>query len=132
MHWSPEPGGGFTKNGARPWLPVGDAAARNVDDQRRDPSSTLNFVHDLIASRRQQPDLRTGAYTQLQAAAGVWAWQRGRDTTIALNLTDKPVSVPAMRGTVIISTTRARDGERVDGGLALNPWEGAICSSAST
>src|SRR5213082_2933841 len=88
--------GAFTRYGARPWLPLGDVAARNVADQRRDPSSTLNFVHDLIAIRRQRPDLRTGAYTQLRAGAGVWAWHRGRNTTIALNLTDKPVSVPAM------------------------------------
>ena len=26
----------------------------------------------------------------------------------------------------------ARDGEPADGGLALGPWEGAVCSSAST
>ena len=131
MHWSREPGGGFTRDGARPWLPLGDVAARNVADQRRDPSSTLNFVHDLIAIRRQRPDLRTGAYKQLPAGAGVWAWHRGRNTTIALNLTDKLVSVPAMTGTVIISTARTREGEQVDSGLALGPWEGAICSSAS-
>ena len=132
MHWSHEPGGGFTKDGARPWLPVGDVAARNVADQRRDRSSTLNFVHDLIAVRRQRPDLRTGAYEQRPSAAGVWAWQRGRGTTIALNLTDAPVSLPAMKGTVIISTTRTREGHQVEDALALSPWEGAICSSAST
>jgi alpha-glucosidase len=132
MHWTDAPGGGFTKPGIRSWLPLGDVAARNVQDQRRDSSSALRFVRDLIGVRRQRSELRTGTYQELPAPAGVWAWLRGRDTTIALNLTDKPVSVPAMKGAVIISTTRARDGERVGGGLALNPWEGAICSSAST
>jgi len=53
-------------------------------------------------------------------------------TTIALNLTDAPVSLPAMKGTVIISTTRTREGQQVEDALALSPWEGAICSSAST
>jgi alpha-glucosidase len=131
MHWSDEPGGGFTKPGARPWLPIGDVAARNVADQRRDPSSTLNFVHDLIAVRRQRPDLRSGPYQHVPSPDGAWVWRRGRDTTIALNLSDKPVRVPAIRGTIVINTMRSRDGERVDGGLGLSPWEGAICSSAS-
>ena len=132
MHWSDTPGGGFTKAGARSWLPLGDVAARNVADQRRDPSSTLNFVRGLIATRRQRPDLRSGAYQQLPSPAGAWAWQRGRETSIALNLSDEPVSVAGIRGTVVISTTRARDGERIDRALELSPWEGAICSSAST
>lgn len=132
MHWTDEPGGGFTEPGVRPWLPIGDVAARNVTDQRGDPSSTLTFVRDLIASRRQRPDLRSGSYRQLPSATGAWAWQRGSGTTIALNLSDALLRIPAIGGTVLISTTRAREGERVDGGLALGPWEGAICSSAST
>ncbi len=132
MHWTDAPGGGFTKPGARPWLPLGDVATRNVEDQRRDPSSTLNFVRDLIAARRERPDLRSGSYQALPSPAGVWAWQRGRDTSIALNLSDERASVPAIRGTVVISTKRSRNGDRVDGEITLDPWEGAICSSAST
>jgi alpha-glucosidase len=131
MHWTDAPGGGFTDAGVRPWLPIGDVAARNVADQRRDPASTLSFVRDLIAVRRQRGDLRDGSYTPLPSPAGVWAWQRGGGTTIALNLSDESVSVPAIDGTIVISTARRRDGERVDGGLALSPWEGAVCSSAS-
>ena len=132
MHWTDAPGGGFTKPGARPWLPLGDVAARNVEDQRRDPSSTVNFVRDLIAARREHPDLRSGSYRALPSPAGVWAWQRGRDTAIALNLSAAPVSVRGIRGSVVISTTRSRDGDRVDGDITLDPWEGAICSSVST
>ena len=132
MHWRDVPGGGFTDHGVPPWLPIGDVAARNVDDQRRDPSSTVNFVRDLIAARRHRRDLRSGSYTPLPSPAGVWAWQRGRETAVALNLSDEPASVAAIRGAVVISTTRSREGERVDRGLELSPWEGAVCSSAST
>jgi len=132
MHWTKEPGGGFTNPGVRPWLPIGDVAARNVAVQRRDPSSTLTFVRDLIAVRRQRPDLRSGSYRQLPSPAEAWAWQRGRGTTIALNLSDASLRVAAVGGTIVISTTRSREGERVDGGLTLGPWEGAICSSVST
>jgi hypothetical protein len=76
--------------------------------------------------------LRSGAYQQLPSPAGVWAWQRGGGTTIALNLSDKPVDLPAIGGTIVIGTSRPRDGERVDGSLSLGPWEGAMCSSVST
>jgi alpha-glucosidase len=132
MPWSKESGAGFTAPGVRPWLPIGDARARNVADQRRDPSSTLTFVRDLIAVRRRRPDLRRGSYQQLPSPSGAWAWQRGPGTTVALNLSDQPLRIPGVTGTVVISTARARDGERVDGGLSLGPWEGAICSSGST
>jgi alpha-glucosidase len=132
MHWTGDPGGGFTNPGVRPWLPIGDVTARNVAHQRGDRSSTLTFVRDLIAVRRQRPDLRSGSYRQLPSPPEVWAWQRGGGTTIALNLSGASVRIPAIAGTIIIGTTRSRDGERVDGGLALGPWEGAICSSGST
>jgi alpha-glucosidase len=132
MPWSNEAGAGFTAAGVRPWLPIGDATARNAADQRRDPASTLTFVRDLIAVRRQRPDLRSGSYQQLPSPPGAWAWQRGRGTTVALNLSDEALRIPGVAGTVVISTARAREGERVDGGLSLGPWEGAICSSGST
>ena len=37
MPWSPRPGAGFTAPNVEPWLPFGDIAACNVEDQRRDP-----------------------------------------------------------------------------------------------
>ncbi|MDQ6713075.1 MAG: alpha-amylase family glycosyl hydrolase, partial [Candidatus Dormibacteraeota bacterium] len=132
MHWTREPGGGFTHAGVRPWLPLGDTTARNVADQQRDRQSTLSFVRDLIAVRRQRPALRSGTYQQLPSPPGVWAWRRGADATIGLNLSDAPARIPIIGGRIVISTTRSRDGERVDSGLTLGPWEGAICSSAST
>src|SRR3712207_216353 len=49
MQWSAEPGAGFTTPEARPWLPLGDAGACNVADQRSDPGSVLHLVRDLIA-----------------------------------------------------------------------------------
>ncbi len=132
MQWSDQPGGGFTDAGGRPWLPLGDVTARNVAQERRNPSSTLNFVRDVIAVRRGQPDLRSGAYRQLRSPAGAWVWLRGRGTTVAINLSGDPLRIRAIGGRILISTIRSRDGERADGGLSLDPWEGAICSSGST
>jgi alpha-glucosidase len=91
--------GGWTD----PWLPLGDTA-RNVEDQRNDPGSILNFVRDTIAARRSNPDLQSGAYDPLEAQNGVWAYRRGSNV-VALNLSDDVAEVEGRR---------------------LGPWEGAI------
>ena len=119
-------GAGFTREGVRPWLPIGDAGAINVEDQRRDPGSILRLCRDLIALRRESSDLRSGAYASLPSPPGAWSWRRGASTIVAVNLSDGRVAVPAGPGTIAIGTDRARDGERVEGNLSLAPWEGAV------
>jgi len=126
MQWTAEPGAGFTAPGARPWLPIGDASACNVADQREDPGSTLHLTRDLIALRAAEADLRGGAYETLPAPAGAWAWRRGEGHAVALNLSDSDVTVGGLRGRVALATDRARDGERIEGELALGPWQGAV------
>jgi alpha-glucosidase len=128
MHWSAEAGAGFTDPGVKPWLPFGDFAARNVEDQRRDPGSALTLVRDLITLRRESPDLRGGSYATLPSLDGTWAWRRGEGTTVALNMSDAGSSVEVGAGTIRIATERDRDGERVEGRLELSPWTGAVVS----
>ncbi|MFY9579635.1 MAG: alpha-amylase family glycosyl hydrolase [Gaiellaceae bacterium] len=86
-----------------PWLPLGDTT-RNVEDERADPNSTLNFVRELIALRRSNADFQSGSYESLDAPDGVWAYRRG-GSTVALNLSDEP---------------------RAYGRTTLAPWTGAI------
>src|SRR5919108_510570 len=93
MQWTPAPGAGFTPDGARPWLPLGDVRASNVADQRADRGSVLHLVRDLIALRRERPDLQRGGYRTLPAPAGAWAWRRGSDTAVAINLSDGEAGV---------------------------------------
>jgi hypothetical protein len=45
---------------------------------------------------------------------------------VALNLGSEPVGVEGATGAVAVGTSRDRDGERVDGALALGPYEGAV------
>jgi alpha-glucosidase len=125
MPWSAEPGAGFTEPGVEPWLPLGDVTA-NVADQRRDPGSVLNLVRDTIALRRASADLRTGAYAQLEAPEGAWAYRRGEGPVVALDLSDRPVLVAGVAGRVAIATDRARDGEAVSEEVELGPWEGLV------
>ena len=130
MHWSAEPGAGFTEPGVETWLPIGDTAAHNVADQRRDPGSQLHLTRDLIALRAAEADLRGGAYATLLAPAGAWAWRRGESHTVALNLSGAEVTVEDVRGRVAIATDRARDGEAVEGALTLPPWQGAVVATS--
>ncbi len=83
-----------------PWLPLADSQ-RNVEDQRADPGSTLNYVRELIEQRRAFAD---APYVSLPSAPGVWAYRRG-DVQCLLNL-----------------TTRSPAHE----GQALEPWQGVI------
>jgi alpha-glucosidase len=126
MQWTGEDGAGFTRQGARPWLPLGDARACNVADQREDPGSVLRLVRDLIAVRRERADLHSGAYASLPSPDGVWAYRRGEATAVALNLADAPAEVDVGTGAVVLAADRARDGERVAGTLRLGPWEAVI------
>lgn len=139
MPWTDGPGAGFTDPGVEPWLPFGDVAAANVAAQREDPGSTLHLVRDLIALRRDRGDLRGGAYATLAAPAGAWAYRRGDGTAVALNLSGDAVTVPGVRGTVLIGTDRGREGagvgeggeSRAGGagdrdGVELGPWEGVV------
>jgi alpha-glucosidase len=125
MHWTSAPGAGFTEPGAEPWLPIGDNAAVNVADQRDDPGSALRLVRDLIALRRENADLRTGAYRPLDAPTGAWAFRRGERLAVAFNLSDEPIALQEPRGRVLIGTDRGRDGGEASP-LELGPWEGAV------
>jgi alpha-glucosidase len=105
---------------------LGDGHACNVETQRSDPDSVLTFARALIALRREQADLRTGSYRVRPAPEGVWAWSRGDRHFVAINMTDEPVVVKDVEGTVRIGTAGPRTGELVEGTLSLAPWEGVI------
>jgi alpha-glucosidase len=125
MQWSASPQGGFT-TGDSPWLPVGDAAMTNVDSQRSDGGSILRLVRDLLALRRREASLTSGGMQFREAPHGVLLWVRG-DSLIAVNLADQPRRVEVGgRYTTAVCTTRARDGERVEGWLELQRMEGAV------
>ena len=127
--WKPGPGGGFTDPGIRTWLPMRDPSLNNIASQRAEPSSVLNFVRDLIALRRSNPDLVLGDTLPVPAPEGCWAWQRGGSATVVLNMSEGPAEVVIFEGTIRSCTDRNREGERVDGTLSLAPWTGAVVIS---
>jgi alpha-glucosidase len=124
MQWTP--GGGFSPDGVAPWLPMGDAANRNVAEQREDPGSFLHLCRDLIALRRERPEVHEGGYDALPTPAGVWAWRRGDSTVVALDVSGDGGTFDLGPATVLIGSLRERDGQRVDGAVELGPWEALV------
>jgi hypothetical protein len=43
-----------------------------------------------------------------------------------VNLSDADVTVEGIEGTILVATSRARDGEAVTGSLRLGAWSGAV------
>ncbi|HEV7650923.1 MAG TPA: alpha-amylase family glycosyl hydrolase [Actinophytocola sp.] len=108
--WTPGPGHGWAS--PDPWLPwPPSAATRNAATRRADPGSILWLYRRLISLRRQQPALRDGDLTLLDAPDGVLAYRRGA-LAVRANFTDVPVPV-AQRGRVLLSSGPAGpdDGE---------------------
>ncbi len=126
MQWNRDAGAGFTTLKAQPWLPIGDNAACNVEEQKIDPRSVLHLTRDLIALRKTFLSER---YSRSTSPDGTWVYRRGKHV-IALNMTDEEVKISRLRGVVRISTTRERDGQEFSGGLSLEPWEGIVVDSS--
>ncbi len=118
MQWDAGPGAGFTPAQVRPWLPIGDNAARNVAGQRDQADSTLAFCRDLISLRRREFGNRVARYRQLEAPAGCWAYQAD-DLIVQLNFTDQPQAATATGQILLVSS-----GEKPS--ATLEPWQGII------
>ena len=115
MPWSAGPGGGFTRDGVRTWLPMADPAQCNVADQVGDPDSVLAFTRRAIARRAASDDLALGSYRSLPSPAGTWAFERGGGTVVALNMSDSPQQLEGVAGSIVLATDRAREGAAVAG-----------------
>ncbi|MDQ1384642.1 MAG: alpha-glucosidase [Actinomycetota bacterium] len=125
MPWNHASGAGFTEPEVAPWLPIGDTE-RNVADQRSDPASMLALARDLIALRKQSPDLNVGAYAPIPAPDGVWAWRRGDRHAVVVNFSDTEITLDRISGRILVGTDRARDGERFESPMHLRGWEGCV------
>jgi alpha-glucosidase len=127
MPWDATPSGGFT-TAARPWLPLGDTAARNVAGQRADPASTLALCRALLALRRAGLGGQVAPYRELAARPdGLWAYACG-GLTIAANLSDEPAAWAGPCGEVLLS---ANGPAPMPGGpVTLAAWQGVITRTA--
>jgi alpha-glucosidase len=126
MPWHAGPGGGFTNPAVRPWLPMAEPAACNVADQVGDPDSVLELCRRVIAARRASEDLAVGVYRSLASPPDTWAYRRGDDTDVLLNMSAQPATFGHVQGAVTVATDRHLEGSAIEGGLTLAPWSGAV------
>ena len=132
MQWTASSGAGFTAG--TPWLPLVDAATRNVAGQSADPGSLLSLYRRLIAARRASRALERGTHRSLfGVATEVMAWIReadGERVLCVLNVGGEPqrCSLPIERiaadsGEVLVATSD-RAGRVGLADLRLEPREG--------
>jgi alpha-glucosidase len=135
MPWRPGPGAGFTAG--RPWLPLPpDAATRNVEVQRGDPSSVLAWYRRLLWLRRETPALQRGGQRLLEVGdADVLAFVRdgdGPDALVLLNFGDTPVAVgvpepgSGRAWRPALSTHPRAEDQAMAGTVTLAPLEAVI------
>jgi alpha-glucosidase len=126
MQWSAEAGAGFTASGVEPWLPFGEHTAVNVETQKDDPDSFLNFTRSLIQLRKESEDLKAGAYEEMDSPPGTWVYRRGENLIVALNMSDGIATVKEVEGTVRASTAAGRIDEYAPGRIDLQPLQGVV------
>ena len=129
MQWDASATGGFTAG--TPWLPIVDAATRNVEAQRGDPGSLLGLYRALIAARKGSPALSRGEQRSLFGVApDVLAWVRTaaeERVLVLVNLADAARKCDLRRanaasGQVLVATS-GRSGRIALEGLTLAPHE---------
>jgi alpha-glucosidase len=114
--------GGFSA--VEPWLPVEPAhLPLAVDRQEADPGSMLNWTRRLVALRKAQPALRTGALKLVEAPEPLFAFERGEGAHALLcmfNLGDVAVDWSLPEGWRVIEQA----------GRAFAPLSGLIAERA--
>lgn len=128
MRWDGTPFGGFSST--EPWLPMGNPAERNVEQQKADGRSLLWLYRRLIALRREMPVLTEGNYEPLPSRNDVLAFRRvlkGQAAMVLLNIAREPRRWEWQGGgTLLLSTHLDRDRQPVDGPTLLRANEGLI------
>jgi len=103
MQWSNRPNAGFSPDGVTTWLPVNPNYANevNVDDQKKNPYSLLNYYKRLLAARKESPALIEGDYLPLHVTAkNYFAFLRRTETQtilVLLNYSDEHLTLDFSR-----------------------------------
>lgn len=134
MRWNTGRNAGFSDG--EPWLPMGaDIEKRNVSVLREDERSLLWLYKRLLALRRQEPALMTGAYIPLRSQNDILSFKRTDGDAaflIALNLKHEPRRLAwEDQGTPMLSTyLDHHHPTALRGPVLLRPDEGLIIKLA--
>jgi alpha-glucosidase len=132
MQWDATAWAGFS--GVEPWLPLSqDWHSRNVVNMSGDATSIYSLYRRLIAMRRAKPSLNRGTYQPIVASGDLLLFVRScanERVLVALNFGGEPIQVEfpsgEIAGKVLVSCWGDRDGEGVDGSVALRGDDGVV------
>jgi glycosidase len=99
MRWDATKHAGFCGNEVIPWLPVGYGSDKqNVDVQKSEGQSTLNFVNRLSRIRQDHSELVSGNCETLKLDKPVFGFIRNNEETnesclILMNFSSQPQTV---------------------------------------
>ena len=134
MQWNDSTYAGFSS--AKPWLPMHpNYRIRNVDAQKADPDSMLNFTRKIIKLRRENPALHHGDFSLLtKEPKDALAYLRQtpeQSIFVALNFKDDATTldtIPAGKWSLLHSTARNSISADIRN-LRLAPYEVLILES---
>jgi alpha-glucosidase len=128
MRWDHTPNAGFSEG--EPWLPMGaNLRERHVSALKEDERSLLWLYKRLIALRRSEPALRTGAYVPERSCNDLLIYRRvagDERVLIALNLLPEPrrLQFDGRAGVLLSTHLDQFHGDTVAGPIILRPDEG--------
>jgi alpha-glucosidase len=130
MAWDAQ-GGGFTRNGATPWLPMGSNAECSVAKQQGEKDSLLNMVRELIQLRQSHDALKVGIFQAVPSHTPIAAFTRqyaDEILYILLNFEATPQDYPLPQGNLvcIFSTSPERERGIINDHVILAGGEGVI------
>ncbi len=133
MIWNSEKNAGFTIGD--PWLPICRKYKEiNIEEQRHQTVSILNFYKSMIALRKKEKDCIVYGEIQpiLESMHNIIAYKRisseGEQITIVTNLSDKPIEInhKIKHYKVLLSNYHTAENNRVFDDGWLRPYESVI------
>ncbi len=128
MQWDSSPNAGFSAG--KPWLRVNpDYGRLNVELQRANGRSLLDFYRQLIALRRESPALTRGTYRSPLRPIDIWAYERaaeGQRMLVVLNFFSRPTEFELAGRWRIRLSSEVQPDSTVSGSLILAPNEAVI------
>lgn len=111
MQWNDGANAGFSN--VAPWLPVDERyKTYNVDSEKKDPHSILNYYRALLTLRHTNPQLREGKYIALnEDDPNVLAYARnceGKNVLVVLNMSGTAQQVKLNLSATSAKGTRAK------------------------
>jgi alpha-glucosidase len=139
MQWNDSEFAAFSAT--KPWLRLSSNYKRiNVERQKNDPHSMLNFYRQLISLRQKEISLMTGNYKPVYADQQALVYIRqtaGKKAfLIVLNLSHRPcylnLSHINIIGTIILSTSPELQESKITQRIHLSGDEGIIAELSET